>query len=112
MLVTFLKHLLQTPTLAFTSMGSLALIATLLFHVRHADVVATVFLGAAGGGVAIALYEETRRHGYEWGWTGLIQSLRRPSRWFIAGLLGHLPQLLVALYLLFRKRRATRPKKD
>lgn len=93
------KHLLQTPTFLFTLLGAIA--TALSFHrVKYMDSVAPTMLMLAGGGVAIALWSETQRKNQRWGWAGLARALAPPSRTFWLGFIGHLPQLLAAVFLL------------
>ena len=92
----YLRHLLQTPTLFFTVLGSAAF-GLMVAGLPGADLLAFLFLFMAGGGVGIALYELVERQGLEWGWKGLQQALRHPDGLFWAGFLGHSLQLTVAL---------------
>lgn len=101
------KHLIQTPTLAFTASGILCVILWAL-GVPWADVSAFIFFLLAGGGVAMALGSEVRRKGFEWGWKGIIGALfRKPSKELRAGIAGHILQLAaaIAIALIWRSRR-------
>ena len=97
---TFLKHLLQTETFALSASGTVALGLWLGFDVPYADVAAFLLLGGAGvGGLGIALWTLTERQGYHWGWKGLLGALKKTDRYFWYGLLGHLPQAVVAVLI-------------
>lgn len=96
-----LIYQLQTPTVALSTLGCLALVAYLMRRVQGADLVAFACLGLASGGVAMALGNEVQRKGERWGWRGLYRSLRRPSKAFIVACASHLPQLLVAAWISF-----------
>lgn len=101
------KHVVQTPTLAFTSSGILCVVLW-VFKVPFADIAAFVFFLLAGGGVAMALGSEVRRKGFEWGWKGLLGAIfRKPSKELKAGILGHLVQLFAAIMIavLWRQRK-------
>ena len=100
------RHMLQTPTFALTSAGSLALAARLLrWHRGLAETLAFAFFLGAAGGLAIALWVETERKGQRWGWRGLYRALRRPSREFLFSVAAHAPQLVLALALVAGWRR-------
>jgi len=81
-------------------LGTIAL-GTWLLGIKWADIPAMLLLGAAGGGTAIALYEEVERQREVWGWRGIVRAMRHPSAWFWAGAIGHLPQLFIAVGLAF-----------
>lgn len=68
---------------------------------RPAGLAAFLLLGLAGGGVAMTLGAEVERKQQKWGWLGLMKALRRPSKEFWRGFLGHLPQFLLAVYLAY-----------
>lgn len=55
-----------------------------------------ILLNIAGGGVAIALASEVRDKNHVWGWQGINKSVRKPTKQFLYGVFGHLPQLIVA----------------
>lgn len=102
-----LTHLIQTPTVAFTSSGVLCVILW-GFRVPYADVAAFLFFLLAGGGVAMALGNEVTRKGFKWGWKGVIGAIfRRPSTELVVGVVGHIVQLLAALSiaLIWRHRK-------
>ena len=101
------KHLIQTPTIAFTSSGIFC-IALWLFEVPYADIAAFLFFLLAGGGVAMALGSEVTRKGFKWGWKGVLGAIfHRPSTELIVGIAGHILQLLAAvtIALIWRHRR-------
>lgn len=97
-----LRHELQTPTVAFSTVGVIMFILHALKRGRAAGLLAHATLILASGGLAIALWEETKRKEQEWGWVGLARSLRKPSSHFWRGFLTHLPQFLIASYLTYR----------
>ena len=100
-------HLVQTPTVAFTSTGVLCVVLWLL-RVPYADVAAFLFFLMAGGGVAMALGSEVRRKGFTWGWKGVLGAIfRRPSHELLVGIAGHILQLgaALAIALIWRHRR-------
>jgi len=101
-----MRRALRTPTFLFSSAG-LALAGLYLAGQGWAATPAIVLLAVPGvGGVAIAVYEEVERRGEEWAWRGIVRAFsRRPSRPFLVGVLTHLPQALLALWLLLRGRR-------
>lgn len=107
-----LKHVLQTPTLAFTSLGTVSAILAFVFKLRMFEIPAFLLLGAAGGGVAIAFWSLVELHrGETWGWRGLFRSLQKPTPKFLLGFFGHLPQFLaaVAIALVWWKRSQPHP---
>ena len=85
------KHFMQTPTFALTTLGFTGL---LLQPTRFAAFVALTFTGI--GGCAMALSSEVRDKGQEWGWIGLTRALRNPTREFYRAFGIHLAQALVA----------------
>ncbi|KKN68932.1 hypothetical protein LCGC14_0445890 [marine sediment metagenome] len=102
-----LKHELQTPSFAFSLLGVLSLVASVVFERRRLEVPAFCLLGAAGvGGVAIALWTVVERKNEEWGWRGLYRALRHPDRYFWEGFWMHVPQFLmaIAIALVWRRR--------
>lgn len=102
------RHLMQTPTLAFTSSGILCAVLW-FFKVSYADLAAFIFFVLAGAGTAMALGSEVRRKRQTWGWMGLFKAIRdKPSKFFISGFFGHLPQLLVAFVIALIWRRKSR----
>jgi hypothetical protein len=102
----------QTPTFAMTLTG-LALAALSLAGYDWATKPALVLLAIPGiGGVAIAIYEHVQAAGEEWGWRGIARAFmrRQPGRAFWLGVLGHLPQALLALLLMWRPAQGKRTK--
>lgn len=102
-----LVHLIQTPTVAFTSSGVLCSVLWFL-KVPYADIAAFLFFLLAGGGVAMALGNEVTRKGFNWGWKGVLGAIfHRPSHELLVGVAGHILQLLAALSiaLVWRYRR-------
>jgi len=103
-----ISHLMQTPTLAFTSSGILCLVLW-FFKVPFADLAAFIFFVLAGAGTAMALGSEVRRKQQTWGWMGLFKAIRdKPSKFFVTGFFGHLPQLLAAFAIALIWRRKSR----
>lgn len=102
-----LRHMMQTPTVAFTSSGVLCTILW-VFKVPYADIAAFLFFLLAGGGVAMALGAEVTRKGFTWGWKGLLGAIfRQPSIFMVIGVLGHMLQLAAAISIamIWRQRR-------
>ena len=99
-------RLRETPSFAFTCVGIISLVLWAI-GVPYADFAAFGSFLLVGCGTAIALWAEVKRDRQAWGWRGLWVALRHPSRWFLGGFLGHLPQLLiaVAIAILWRQRR-------
>ena len=108
------KHELQTPSFAFSALGILLLIVSVVFKRRQLEVPAFCLLGTAGaGGVAIALWTVVERKKETWGWCGLYRALRHPDRYFWGGFLLHVPQALLACMLaLVWRRRGIRRQED
>ncbi len=98
------KHEIQTPTMAFSTLGFLALFLSWA-GVRQADLVAFILLGMAGGGVGMALGGEVKAQGREWGWKGIYKSLRHPSKEFVVAFFSHLPQLIISALIALKWRR-------
>ena len=99
------RHELQTPTVALTTLGYLALAIYATRRLPGADWAAFVCLGMSAGGVAMALGSEVQRKGEEWGWRGLYRALRRPSRTFVVAFISHTPQLITAAWLAYHWRK-------
>lgn len=99
-----LKRKAQTPTVAFSTLGFLALFLSWA-GVRRADLAAFIFLGLAGGGVGMALGGEVQAKNCEWGWRGLARALRHPSREFLVAFASHFPQLIIATCIALKWRR-------
>lgn len=98
---------LLTPTFALTLAG-LALTGLHLSGHDWAYAPAVACLAAPGvGGIAIALYEHVEDVAEEWTWQGIVRAFARvpPRRSFWAGIVTHLPQALLALLLVVRRRR-------
>ena len=94
-----LKFLLQTPTLAGSVVGFIALSLWPL-GVPYMDLLSWVVLTPVGlGGAAIALSVEVREDLEVWGWEGLLEALKHPSQQFLWGFLGHTPQALAGLFI-------------
>ena len=98
------KHEAQTPTVAFSTLGFLALFLSWA-GMRRADLVAFILLGMAGGGVGMALGGEVRSQNREWGWKGIYKSLRHPSKEFVVAFFSHLPQLIISALIALKWRR-------
>ena len=90
------KHHFQTPTFALSFLGVITLWASWAFKKQALEVPAFFLLSAAGAGVAIALWTQVERRGEDWGWRGLVRSLRRPDRHFLIGFFTHAPQFVAA----------------
>ena len=84
-------HFLQTPTFALTLFGFAGL---LLRPTRFAAFSALTLTGV--GGCAMALSSEVRDKSEIWGWAGLRNALRNPTREFVRAFCIHLVQALVA----------------
>ncbi len=98
------KHEIQTPTMAFSTLGFLALFLSWA-GVKRADLVAFILLGMAGGGVGMALGGEVKAQDREWGWKGIYKSLRHPSKEFVVAFFSHLPQLIISALIALKWRR-------
>lgn len=98
---------LVTPTFALTLAG-LALTGLHLSGQDWAYIPSVVCLAAPGvGGVAIAIYEHVEAAAEEWTWRGIVRAFRStpPRRSFWVGIISHLPQALLALLLVARRRK-------
>jgi len=97
---------LFTPTATFTLAG-LVFAGLAVGGSSWAYVPAIVLLAIPGvGGIAISLYEHVEMAAEEWTWQGLVRAFARkpPDRRFWGGIATHLPQALLSLFLLLRKR--------
>jgi len=90
-------HELQTPTIAFTTLGILSIIGWLITHHKIFELFTFLFMLLAGGGVGIALDYEVRMKDSIWGWHGIYRSLQRPSQKFYYSFFGHFFQLAIAI---------------
>lgn len=101
-----MRRIIQTPTFALSLTGSL-LAGLALSGSEWAVKPAIICLAIPGvGGVAIALYRQVQAAGEEWVWRGIVRAFRRPlTDEARSGILGHLPQALLALLLLMGRRR-------
>jgi hypothetical protein len=92
----------QTPSFALTTAG--LVLASLSFAGHDwATKPAIILLAVPGiGGMAIAIYEHVEAAGEAWAWRAIVRAFvrHRPRKTFWVGILGHLPQALLALLLL------------